>query len=190
MVFWRKPKLPAAKTPELEGGERVVAWSPAGDEAVVVTNRGLFIPGRSRLRWHEIHKATWSEGVLRVVPAVRSGGEPAEEAVEAAPGHQPAEPADYAVVADGMPVTVALPAPGDVPKRVRERVTASVAYTSRHSLASGGSARVVGRRVSGRDGLSWFVRYEGAADPADPEVAEATATLVAAARASISDPDL
>jgi hypothetical protein len=177
VVFWRKPKLPASKQPELEGGERVVAWSPAGEEAVVVTNRGLFLPGRPRLRWHEIHKATWSDGVLRIVPATGPAGEPD-------PG------ADYAVVTDATPVTIALRVPGDVPKRVRERVTASVAYTSKHPLPGGGAARVVGRRVSGRDGLSWFVRFEGAVDPADPEVAEATATLVAAARASISDPDL
>jgi hypothetical protein len=151
----------------------VVAWSPVGEEAVVVTNRGLFLPGRSRLRWHEIQKATWSDGVLRLVPAT-----------------EPVERSDYKVVADATPVTVALPVPGDVPKRVRERVTASVAYTSRHPLPGGGAARVVGRRVSGRDGLSWYVRYEGPADPADPQVTAETEALVSAARTSVSDPDL
>src|SRR5262249_29932078 len=117
------------------------------DDGVVPTNLGLFLPGRPRLRWHEIHKSTWSDGVLRIVPAAVEASEPGSESAS-----------DYAVVADGMPVTVGLQAPGDVPKRVRERVTASVAYTSRHSLPGGGAARVVGRQGSRRARLSWLVR--------------------------------
>src|ERR1700761_6623712 len=99
MVFWRKPKLPQALTPKLEDGERVVAWAPAGDEAVVATNRGLFLPGRTRLRWHEVHKATWSDGRLTVIPAV------GVDAVGA----------DFRIVADDIPVTIALATPSDVP---------------------------------------------------------------------------
>jgi hypothetical protein len=171
-VWFRKPKLPASKTPPLETGERVVAWTPQGPDAVVVTNRGLFIPGRNRLRWHEIHKAVWRDGTLTVVPA--------STAV--------AEGEGYSVVEDLPAVSVTLSLPGDVPKRVRERVTSSVAYTSHYPLPTGGAARVVARRVSGRDGLTWSVRFEGGVDHDDPAVREVTADLVAAAKASISQP--
>jgi hypothetical protein len=172
-VWFRKPKLPASKTPALENGERVVAWTPQGADAVVVTNRGLWIPGHPRMRWHEIHKATWRDGTLTLVPA----------AVAAAPGD------GYQVVDDTSPVSITLPLPGDVPKRVRERVTGSVAYTSHHPLPGGGAARVVGRRISGRDGLAWSVRFEGGPDRDDPAVRSVTAELVAAAKASIAQPD-
>ena len=73
--------------------------------------------------------------------------------------------------------------------RVRERVTGSVAYTSHHPLPTGGAARVVARRVSGRNGLAWSVRFEGGVDHDDPVVREVTADLVAAAKASISQPN-
>lgn len=172
-MWFRRPKLPASKTPRLETGERVVAWTPHGSDAVVVTNRGLFIPGRDRLRWHEIHKATWRDGTLTLVPA----------AMTIANGD------GYSVVEDLPAVSVTLALPGDVPKRVRERVTGSVAYTSHHPLPTGGAARVVARRVSGRDGLTWSVRFEGGVDHDDPAVREVTADLVAAAKASISQPD-
>jgi len=171
-VWFRKPKLPVSKTPQLENGERVVAWTPQGPDAVVVTNRGLFIPGRSRMRWHEIHKAIWRDGTLTLVPA----------AMDVAHGD------GYSVVEDLPAVSVALALPGEVPKRVRERVTGSVAYTSHYPLPTGGAARVVARRVSGRNGLSWSVRFEGGVDHDDPVVREVTADLVAAAKASISQP--
>ena len=169
-MWFRKPKLPASKTPSLDEGERIVAWAPQGPDAIVVTNRGLWLPPRTRLRWHEIHKATWRDGTLTLVPA----------ATAVADGD------GYHVVEDLPPVSVRLDLPGDVPKRVRERVTGSVAYSSRHPLPGGGAARVVARRISGRDGFTWSVRYEGDADRDDATVQKFTAELVAAAKASIS----
>jgi hypothetical protein len=173
-MLFRKPKLPASKTPALEDGERILAWTPHGVDAIVVTNRGLWLPGRPRLRWHEIHKAIWQDGTLTLIPAATSV----------------AEGDGYNVVEDTAPVSVRLDLPGDVPKRIRERVTGSVAYTSHHPLPTGGAARVVARRVSGRDGLTWSVRYEGGAQREDPQVQAVTAELVSAAKASIAQPDL
>lgn len=169
-MFGRRRKLSAALTPTLERDERVLAWAAVEDTAIVATNRGLWLPGSTeRLGWHRIHKATWRDGVLTVTPSTSEA----------------AEDADFAVVADTEPVTVVLTDPSELPKRVRERVTASVAYTSRHPLPGGGAARVVARRVSGRDGLSWSVRYEGDVDSADPAVASVAAELVATARTSL-----
>jgi hypothetical protein len=59
-------------------------------------------------------------------------------------------------------------------------VTRSVAFTAHHPLPSGG-VRVVARRVAGRDGLAWHVRYDDGTDVADPAVLAATAELVAEA---------
>lgn len=172
MGIFRRRKLPAELRPALEPEERVVAWARAGEDgAVVATNRGLFLPGRDgRLGWHEIHKAVWGGRQLVVTPA---------EVTERREG--------YLVAADGPPTTVTLLEPGDVPQAVRARVTRSVAVTSHHPVPGGG-VRVVGRRVPGRDGLTWFVRYDEGTDPRGPGVPEATAALVARHAAAVDDP--
>ena len=85
-------------------------------------------------------------------------------------------------MADDVPVVLTLSDPRDVPARVRERVTRSVAYTRHHPLPDGG-VRVVGRRVAGADGLTWHVRYDESTDRDDPEIRAATDSFVAAASA-------
>jgi hypothetical protein len=170
-LFRRRPKLPAALRPALEADERVLAWAPVDEgTAVVVTNRGLWLPGRDRLGWHDIHKAAWSGRELRIIPA---------EVAEVRAG--------YAVLVDAPPMAVLLLEPGEVPDQVRTRVTRSVAYTSHHLLPQGG-VRVVGRRVSGVDGLSWAVRYD-AGTPVDAgQVVAVTDELVSAAQTATAPP--
>ena len=170
----RRPKLPADRRPALEPGERVLAWAATGETpagpVIVATNRGLWLPDTGRLGWHEIHKAAWSGHELRVTPA---------EVVR--------ERAGYTVLADAPIRTFLLLAPGDLPEQVRTRVTRSVGYTSHHTLPDGG-VRVVGRRVSGADGLSWAVRYD-AGTPVDAEpVVAVTDELVGAARLATAPP--
>ena len=110
-LFRRRPKLPADRRPALAREERVLAWAiTAAGQTVVVTNRGLWLPGLNRLGWHEIHKAVWSDQELRVTPA---------RICEVHDG--------YAVVADQPVVSALLPDPGEVPHQVRTRVTRSVA---------------------------------------------------------------
>ena len=168
-LFKRKPKLPADRRPALEPDERILAWATVGDDAVVVaTNRGLWLPGHHRLGWHEIHKAVWSGRELEVTPAT---------VVDKRDG--------YAVVADQPTLSTLLLDPGDLPDQVRTRVTRSVAYTEHHPLPEGGGVRVVARRVSGVDGLTWTVRY----DPGTPPDEAAVDDLVAAARAASTPPD-
>jgi hypothetical protein len=168
----RRPSLPAALRPALEAEERVLTWAPVSDDqALVATNRGLWLPGGGRLGWHEIHKAAWSGRELRITPA---------EVSEERDG--------YTVLVDGPVRVFLLLAPGELPDQVRTRVTRSVAYTSHHPLQAGG-VRVVGRRVSGRDGLSWAVRYDSGTPVRVPAVTELTDGLVAAARATTAVPD-
>ncbi|HEX5740669.1 MAG TPA: hypothetical protein VFY17_03830 [Pilimelia sp.] len=163
-------RLPAGRRPALEPDERVVAWAAAGagdSGTVVVTNRGLWLPDAdARLGWHEVIKATWDGRALTVVPA---------DHVAARDG--------YEVVADAPARQVTLPDPGDVPHQVRTRVTSSVGFTT-YDGVPGGAARVAGRKVSGRDGLTWTVRYDPGTPADDPGVRAATAELVAAARAT------
>ena len=171
-LFRRRPALPAASRPPLEGEERVVAWCSCEQGGVVVaTNRGLWLPDASdRLGWHEIHKAAWSGRELRITPA---------EVAEERDG--------YTVLVDGPVTTFLLLEPGEVPDQVRSRVTRSVAYTTHHELGRG-AVRVVGRRVAGQDGLSWAVRYDAGTPVDQPEIVQATDDLVGAAQKTVAPP--
>ncbi len=171
-LFRRRPKLPADKTPPLESEERVLCWSATADgQVLVATNRGLWLPGGRRLGWHEIHKAAWSGRELVLTAA---------EVAHERPG--------YSVLVDAPAGGYLLLEPGELPDQVRTRVTRSVAYTSHHHLPPNGGVRVVARRVSGVDGLTWSVRYDAkTAVDADP-IVEATDQLVASAQEATAPP--
>jgi hypothetical protein len=181
-VFGRR-KLPAKLSPKLDRSERVLAWSRTADDpnaVVVVTTLGLWLPGRPRLGWHQIHKATWSGARLTVVPAVAVGDPVPMDGQGTARPSRSEGALSFVVMADDASVTVHLADPGDVPTAVRQRVTRSVAYTVHHPLSTGG-VRVVARRIPGMDGLAWHVRYDEGTDTTDPAVIATTAELVAEA---------
>ena len=172
-MFGRRDKPPAKLRPALERSERVLAWARTAEDAslvVVVTNLGLWLPGRSRLGWHQIHKATWSGSRLTVIPST-----PVGEGVGA-------DGSAYTVTVDDAPVQVNLTDPDKVPFTVRQRVTNSVAYTGHYPMPAGG-VRVVARRVAGVDGAAWHVRYDDGTDATDPDVIAFTAEIVAEAAA-------
>ena len=171
----RRPKLPAPLRPALDRDERVLAWAYAGPEAggpvVVATTRGLWLPDRPRLGWHEIHRAAWSGSALQVTPA-----EVAEER------------SGYTVLVDAPVLSFPLPEPGELPDQVRTRVTRSVAYTTHYPMPVGG-VRVVGRRVPGADGLSWAVRYDSGTPVDMEQVVRLTDEVVASAREATAPPE-
>jgi len=177
-LFRRRPKLPASARPALEPGERVLAWAAtaAGADApvLVATNLGLWLPDGRRLGWHEIHKVAWSGRELRITPATVAAERPG-----------------YLVLTDAPVLTYLLLDPGELPDQVRTRVVRSVAYTSHHPLPTGG-VRVVGRRVAGRDGLSWAVRYDsGTLASVDADLVGVTAATdgwVSAAQVAAAPP--
>ncbi|MEU8817822.1 hypothetical protein [Actinoplanes sp. NPDC048796] len=182
-LFRRRPSLPAALKPALDAEERVVAWAAVEPEhAVVVTNHGLWLPPGERLGWHEIHKAAWSGRELRITPA---------EVAEERDG--------YTVMADGPVRAFLLLDPGQVPDQVRMRVSKSVAYTNHHPVQVStnrpdkpflvGGVRIVARRVSGRDGLSWTVRYDAGTPASHATVIDVTGTLVSAAQEAMAGPE-
>jgi len=147
-MFGRR-RLPRALRPALDRDERVVAWASTSDgRAIVVSHLGLWLPDRTeRVGWHHIHRAAWSDPVLSVVPAAEVGtGE------------------GYVVMADEPSIVISLDDPDDVPLEVRNRVNRSVASTTHHDLAEGG-VRVVARRVPGRNGIVWHVRFDDDTEP-------------------------
>jgi hypothetical protein len=161
--------LPVDRRPPLDQDERLVAWAGAtDDEVVVVTNRGVWLPGvEQRLGWHEVHKATWAGRQLALVPA-----------------REVAEHDGYTIVDDLPALICTLLDPDRVPDQVRTRVTRSIAYSAHHALPDGGGVRVVARRVSGVDGLRWTVRPDPGTDLADCENSARTSQFVAQARAA------
>lgn len=170
MGLFKRRRLPAERRPRLAAEERIVAWAGAtGDEVVVATNFGLWLPGGAeRLGWHEIHKVTWSGRQLALTAA-----------------REVAQAGGYVVMEDLPTLIVTLLDPDHVPEQVRARVNRSVAYTSHHSLPGGGGVRVAARRVSGVNGLRWTVRYDDSGDAAVPGIEAATDELVDQARVSV-----
>lgn len=166
----RRP--PAEVVQPLDRDERVVSWArSAGGAAVVATQLGLWLPepeGLRRVSWHLIDRAVWRAGTLTVVTAVDTGG---------------------GVLAEQPPRSVALADPRDLPPTVRTRVERSIAYTRHHRLQPTGGVRVVGRRVPGRDGLSWQLVFDRDTDPADPLLRMQADQFVATARADTGTPD-
>jgi hypothetical protein len=169
--LFKRRRLPSERRPSLDVDERIVAWAGAlDDDVVVVTNFGLWLPGATeRLGWHEIHKATWSGRQLALVAA-----------------REVADGDGYTVMEDLPVLVVTLLDPDHVPEQVRTRVNRSVGYTSHHPLPEGGGVRVVGRRVSGVNGLRWTVRYDEGTDRDAPGIADSTAEFVAQAQVGTS----
>ena len=147
MLGVRRP--PATVRALIGPDERALAWAAVdpgrpldaaqpGAGHIVATNVGLWWPEPAPrlIPWFLVVKASWSEAGLSVVEAE----------------------IDDDLLLIEQPVLRAPPThPGRLPPVIKQRVEASVARTHEVSV-SGGTARVVGRRVAGRDGLSWWAR--------------------------------
>jgi hypothetical protein len=164
--LFRRERPPDEALMPLDRDERVVSWATTDNgSTVVATPRGLWLPaaeGPERLAWHLIDKAVWRDGTLTVTAAV-----------DTADG----------VLDELPPRTVRLATPRDLPPTVRARVEQSIAYTNHHALRPAGGVRVVGRRVTGQDGLAWQIVFDAGTDRDDPTVREQVARLVQHARA-------
>ncbi len=176
MSLFRREKPPPDVVAVLDRDERALAWATAEDGAVLAaTPQGVWLPledrpgERRRLGWHRIDKASWQEPEFSVIAAVEMGALTA--------GGE-----DVEVVEDGPPQRWRLVEPRGLPPVVRARVTRSVAFTEHYPLEPAGGARVVARRVPGRDGLFWQVRYDRGTDRDSAYVQAQVAELVARAQ--------
>jgi hypothetical protein len=149
-LFHRRDSPPAEIVSLLDPEDRVLSWADVqGGGAVLASRRGLWWPepdGPRLIGWQFVDKAIWRDGSLTVVEA---------------------DVLDELVLLDKPARTVRIQTPRDMPPTVRKRVEANVAYSQVHGW-TGGAGRFVGRRVPGRDGLVWWVRFEaGTADTDD-----------------------
>jgi hypothetical protein len=161
----RDRRPPPEATRALDRDERIVAWGrAAGGDPVLATQRGLWLPGDDgprRIGWHLVDKATWDAGTLTVIEAVDTGD---------------------GVLEERPPVAVRLEEPRDLPSTIRARVERSISYSRHYALTPSGGVRVVGRRVPGRDGLSWQLVFDAGTDADDPLLRIQAEHLVANAR--------
>jgi hypothetical protein len=141
-LFHRRDVPPADMIAHVPKDERVVSWADVqGGGAVLASPAGLWWPTADAPRligWQHITKATWQDNVLRVIEA---------------------EVVDDLLLVDRPPVAAVLEVPRDLPPVVRKRVEANVVH-SELAPVPGGSARLVARRIPGRDGLQWWARLE------------------------------
>jgi len=169
-LLGRRERPPAEATEQLAEDERVVGWgrTEAGT-AAVATQRGLWLPaaeGYRRVGWHEIDKASWAQDSLTLIV-----GEPVGDFVDERP-----------------PASWEFAEPRDIPKVVRARVDRSVAVTEHYDLRPAGGVRIVGRRVSGQDGLTWRAHCDPGTDRKVPAVQEQVTALLAEARRRFAPP--
>lgn len=162
--FSRRETPPADVVALLDRDERVVSWADTDAGGVVLaTPRGLWWPdpaGQRLIGWQFVDKAVWRDGVLSVVQA---------------------DVVDDFLLVDREPVHARLATPRDLPPTVRKRVEANVVRSELLGLV-GGQARFVGRRVPGRDGVTWWARIEsGTADT--PQLRSAVSARLAILRA-------
>lgn len=137
----RRPQPPASVLQQLDRDERVVSFADVEVGVVVATSRGLWWPfpdGLRRIGWEYVDKALWYEGWLTVTEA---------------------DVIDDMILVDRPPVSTRIVNPRDLPPIVRKRVESSVVRSEVHPVP-GGAARFVGRRIPGRDGVTWWVRLE------------------------------
>jgi len=171
--LFRRERPPREVLALLDAEERAVGWADLADGGVALANPlGLWLPdeeGYRRIPWHLVDKAAWDPP--RLVLTVAAEGGPVGDAT---------------ALVEAAPLALPLVTPRDLPGQVRERVTRSVRHSSHHAVAPQGGVWVVARRVAGRDGLAWQVRFDPETDPDDPLVREQVTGLLAAARQALT----
>ncbi len=122
------------------------------------TARALYLPDGTVLGWNEVDEVVWDleESTLDLVTLPIDG--PARS------------------------YRIHLPDPGRLPELVRERVTASIVVNQHVPLAGRAGAKIIARRVTGRDELDWIVVYDAGIDGADPVIMERVQAAVAILR--------
>lgn len=153
-MFRSRPPVPSSAARYLQQDERTLAWAQAvTGQVLVATPRGLHVVGAEGHRlvgWYEITKATWGERWLTVTES------------RVVQGSQ---------ITDARPWRLQFDEPGGIPPVLRQRVESAVVVSSRHPLAGG--LLIVGRKVTGQDGLLWQYRLDVERVLSEAERAEA-----------------
>lgn len=163
----RRTRASAAQItlPELGPGERVLVRSTTtGGGDCAATNRALHchaatVPAWSRIGWEEVAAVGWSrpDGLLRLVL-------------------WPTGPAETQIV-------LQLPARSRLADFAAEQVLTSQLATRTVRLRAGCDATICAVRVPGEDQVTWKVRLDAGADPADPAITRAVDAALCSLRA-------
>lgn len=166
----RRPVLPdEVRALRLPRGEHVHAAAAVdGGGHLVVTGAGLRLVDAGGepwelLPWVDVDRATWEPPHLHVEPAPTADG----------------------VVRPAW--DVALPEPGTVPRQLRARVDATIAWSVRHTLSgpARGDVRLVARRPADGGPLRWRVWPDPGVRLHDPLVRAEIEELLRAAQVTV-----
>lgn len=123
--------------------DRRLAWGLTEDGVALVASPDCLHVGGERIEWWQVERVGWADPTLRVVEVAEVEGSGLVHLWDLAEDHGLAE-------------------------TIRERVTASVAWSDLRSLTPSGAVRLVGRRVPGQEVLTWQAVWQPGTDPSDP----------------------
>jgi hypothetical protein len=123
--------------------DRRLAWGMTEDQIALVASPSCLHVGGEQIAWTDIERVGWADPTLRIVEIAETEGGGVVHLWDLAEDH-------------GLASTI------------RERVTASIAWSDVRKLAPSGSVRLVGRRVPAQEVLTWQVVWLEGTDPSDP----------------------
>jgi hypothetical protein len=123
--------------------DRRLAWAVTDQGVALVASPTCLYVGGVRIDWTSVEKVGWATPTLRLTEIAEVEGTGAVHLWELAEDHGLAE-------------------------TIRERVTASVAWSDVRKLSPDGAVRLVGRRVPDQEVLTWQTVWQPGTDPSDP----------------------
>ena len=140
--------------------DRRLAWGVTEDGVTLVAAPTCLYVDGEPLLWTAVEKVGWAAPLLRVTEIAEVEGTGRVHLWELAEDHRLSE-------------------------TIRERVTASVAWSDVRALSPAGAVRLVGRRVPGEELLTWQTVWQEGTDPADPRLRAQVDALVEGLRRAI-----
>jgi hypothetical protein len=123
--------------------ERRLAWGVTDDGTALVAAPTSLYVGEQPLPWTSVERVSWQPPVLTITEVAEVEGTGASHS--------------WTLVEEARLAEI-----------VRERVTASIAWSDVRSLQPAGSVRLVGRRMPGQELLEWQTVWRAGTNPADP----------------------
>jgi hypothetical protein len=123
--------------------ERRLAWGVTDDGTALVAAPTSLYVGEQPLPWTSVERVSWQPPVLTITEVAEVEGTGASHS--------------WTLVEEARLAEI-----------VRERVTASIAWSDVRSLQPAGAVRLVGRRMPGQEVLEWQTVWQAGTNPADP----------------------
>lgn len=135
-----RPKVPV----EVRAvADRRLAWGLTTDGVALVASPTCLHVNGEQVPWWQVERVGWADPTLRIVEVAEVEGSGIVHLWDLAEDHR-------------------------LSTTIRERVTASVAWSDLRKLSPDGAVRLVGRRVPGQEVLTWQAFWQPGTDPGDP----------------------